>query len=383
MWWDSKNVDGFYVIKISAAFVEIYQSMAHKQETLDDSEAWIAARRYVDLMGKVPTSFQTTIRTLLVDQRATPPVISPASHFLVTRFLRGHTMKALFYYATLTYHGDEIANTPYLSSGQLVRLFTPGELAAMIAVIYAFRRIRQKASPQPWREICDHMTPEVDVGMHMGMAIPAIGGMVGVLTGAMPNLALGLFLLHDQGIFARYLEEVSPHERDAAEELEKELWGCTARHVACAMMQNFGLSVPVAHGLFLGLSPSPPRDDKEEPWGYAFAIAREWITSLREHGSPPERVHKGRYYPLQTAMHRLLYRVNRMRERGCEYRWLERTKDDISVEKTPQLFQEALFEAQNTGVLKDFYKKHLPGEILESLSEDDLSQIASGEEVEE
>ncbi|NLF25341.1 MAG: hypothetical protein GX589_06750 [Deltaproteobacteria bacterium] len=354
--------------------------MTEKKENSDDTQAWQKSRVYVDHVGKVLTSFQTTIRTLLIDERSNPPVVSPASHFLVTRFLRGRTMKALFYYATLTFHGEEVANTPHLSSSQLIRFFSPGELAAMIAAIYAYRRIKGQAPPEQWNEISEQMILEADIGMHTGMAIPAIGGMVGMLAGLMPRLSRGLFLVEDPDLFSEYWRRINLEDLCAAEELELELWGCTSRHIGCSLLQGLGLSVPMAHGLYVGLSSRPPSDDKEERLGYAFAIAREWIKGLHENGAPPERVHMGKYYPLQTALHKLLYRVNRLREHGNGYRWLERSKDDISVEKTPQLFQEALMEGQNPGALKEFYKQHLPQEVLQTLSEEELSNISSNEE---
>ncbi|MDC0358734.1 hypothetical protein OAO01_07960 [Oligoflexia bacterium] len=352
-----------------------------KSEVSADRQRWERARQYLIDLDKIPTSFTTPVRTLLLDGKH-GGVLSPASQFLTTRLLKSPTMKAIFYYLTLALHGEKISNSAYLSSSDLVRLYAPHDVAAIIAIIYLHKKITRKgrlAEDADWANITKVMMIDVELGGHLGEAIPGIGPMKGILAASLRQMMLGIFRIDNNDEFQRYLQHLRLNNTAFDLNLEQEIWGCTHLDLGSNALQMLGFGARKAHAFLTGCSANPPKDPRHDQEAYEFNIAVEWIETLKATGAAPDRVHLGQYYPAEKQMHKLLYEVNEIQEKGSEFAWLTRSKDDINPQATPQLYQEFLMELQGTEVLEEFYKDNLPSEVLQDLSEEDLRELAEAE----
>jgi hypothetical protein len=344
----------------------------------EKQEPWDLARRYLSDLCEIPTSFTTPVRTLLIDQKA-GPALSPASQFLVTRLLKSPTLKAIFYYITLTFHGHKVSNSAYLSSADLMRLYTPSEVAALITVIYLYRRITKIAdlgADEDWQAITKALVENVEIGGHMGYAIPKVGATKGILTGGLREVMLGVLKLHKPAEFKEYYEYLLASKIPFDLNYEMRQWGCTHLDLAGNALQLIGFGIPTAHTFIMGLGASPPKDERSDAESYEFKITHEWIHALKEKTAPPDRSHPGQYYPTEMAMHKLLYEVAQINQQGSKHNWLTRTKDEINPHDTPQLYQEFLMELQGSKALEDFYHENLPLEVLDMLSEEDIQELA-------
>ena len=59
---------------------------------------------------------------------------------------------------------------------------------------------------------------------------------------------------------------------------------------------------------------------------------------MQNTGVAPDLRHRGEYYPLKEVLDRLVSQVEKVRSNGSLFRWLDKNKEDVSPEKTPQLF---------------------------------------------
>lgn len=345
-------------------------------------ELWNKARAFLNPIGRVPPSFTTPIRALLLDGK-NGVAISPATQFLVVRLLKSPTAKAMFYYAALTFHGERLSNSAYLSSADLIRSFEPGEIAVIIAMLFLYRRAQKLGNlggDEEWNLITKLATEKFEVGGHMGHAIPRIGSTKGMLVGGLRYITWAFLKMSDSFGFTRYLSHLEQKKRPYDLDYELDTWGCTHAHLLGNAMQLLGFGVQLSHAVQLGLGIQPPKDEKADEVSFEFALADEWIEVLYETGAEPQRNHLGQYYPREKDNHKMLYEITRLKEQGSKYNWLRRTQNDINPKDTPQLFQEFLMELQQSEAIQDFYKSHLPPEILDTLSEEELKELSAVED---
>lgn len=347
--------------------------------TEEQPTEWQQARELLAWMGRIPPSFTTPIRTLVIDQQ-NGGALAPATQFLVTRLLRSPSLKAILYYASLSLHGERIANTPYLSSIDILRLYAPGELAALFSFVFLYRKLRASdeylldEQTLLWESRCLN---RLEAGYEVGRAIPKIGAARGMLAGAWRELMLGMFRRKDPSGFSEYLSYLSDQRKPFDPQFEVDRWGCTHVDVGSNALQLLGLGVGETHGFMQGFSGPQIADEKSHLEAYQYQIAAVWIDALLETGEMPERVHQGEYYPRQKDSYKLLYRINELRENGCKYSWLSCSKEDINPQSTPQLYQEYLLELQEAAQVEEFFQNNLPQDVLASLSEEDLKELAS------
>ena len=349
-------------------------------------ESWNTARELLKRLGRITPAFAITIRSLMADGNLSSPAIRAGSHFLLLRLLKSPSMKAILYYASLTFHNEKISNAVYLSSSDLIRLYGPHEIAGLVGLTYLFRRLRTEADLSErleWPYFYSSLLPRLDLGFHVGVAIPQIGAGKAVLAAALPRLAQGAFFMKNAQKCPDYRRHLEASGRlvDGAYELEH--FGCTALDVAACMAQAMGFGARWTHGLRVAQSDNPPSSEEADRDGFDFFMTEKWIQALLKTGAEPAEKLPGRYYPLQRDSYKLMYECNLVRESGSKHTWLSRGKADISAKATPQLYQEWLSELQQPEQVKEFIKTSLPEDIVGALSPEDLSALATGENPEE
>ena len=348
----------------------------------DYPEAWLEAKEIVTGLGsRFPVSFTTPIRTLMHDQTK-GSTLSPAAQFLTTRLLRSPTFKAMFYYLSLSLFGDKLANSAYLSSSDLVRLYQPQDCASIIGVIYLTRRLQKKRADtlSRWQPALERITVHTEVGGHLGLAIPTIGISRGILTGAMRDLGILSLGRHNREAYASYCEHLNATNKLYDFEYELEHWGCRHIDVAGNVLQQMGFGIKHALSLITGLGNKPPGRPDHDPNAFEFHLSELWINSLVQTQKEPDFTHLGVYYPTEKDKYRLLYEINQLHESGSKHRWLLRSKEDINPQCTPQLYQEFLQELEQSSAIQNFYEENLPADVLKDLSEQDLKALSESDQ---
>lgn len=340
-------------------------------------ESWDIARNYSGLLGVVPSSFSSVIRALMNDETKNNAQLAAGSRFLIERLAKSRSVKACLYFGGLTFQTMRVEEEPYLSERQLVNLYRPAELAGIIGVAYLFKRARKLCDPGQFSSITNLFQMTLDMGMHIGYAIPAISPLVGFLAGGMPFLGLSPFLFYDRKGFVEYARHLRTKQVFFDYEYELQRWSCTSIQIASVMMQALGLGVPMAHAFSTGLTVQSKQLLESNEDAYKFHIAAIWINALSDKNAAPEMVHKAAYYPTQGALNRLLEATKVVQESGSVHCWMIRGAHDVSPESTPQLFKEGAVTEVEQGPPPA--GSPVSGEELAKL-EDDIEDVLGDED---
>jgi hypothetical protein len=90
-------------------------SSSESSLTSDTEQQNAIARRYVRLIGTLPSTFSVSIKELMEDQKNGLTELSTRSEFQVTRVMRGPTTLAVLYWCSKTFRSSKINSSQRLS----------------------------------------------------------------------------------------------------------------------------------------------------------------------------------------------------------------------------------------------------------------------------
>ena len=306
-------------------------------EETDPQEAWARAGRIAALYGSVPTQLTSVIRLLLADVRDGRKDWSPTSLSAATRLFRGPSLCTALYFSCQTYRKEQLAAFDRVSSSDLVKLYSPLDLVAIIAVIFMFRRARKVCPKDEFSALSDDMILRSEMGFHVGEAIPGIGAALGMLRGGIRFFAFAALATQNVKLYKNYRRHLRTDdlEFDAAFEIQE--WGCTSAEISAVLLQVVGLGVPMPSSIDRSLSRPIGQLEESSPDLYSASLAALWIDCLLKTGEEPKITHRGEFYPFQDAKLKLFETANALRARGSAGSWLTRGKDDMSTITAPAL----------------------------------------------
>jgi len=309
---------------------------------LNTPESWEKAGKLLAGLGAIPASFQSTIRMLRSEHAATggdSAKLSPGCAFNVRRLVKSPSLMGALYYAAKTYYPAKLEGREYVSDRDLVKVFSPIELASIFGVLYAYRKVRRSCETSEWEFITKMLHDQIDVAGYIGCAMPSIGLSSGILLGAARPIALALISKKDEKGFREYRRVIKnkPVLFDAMEEQSR--WGYTSIQLGSLVLQRTGLGIDFSTSMSLGVTTADIYDPGLTKDTRPMKTADVWLTSLLMTGKVPDIRHRGEFYPLEDRLAELLSRVDNIRTCGSPFQWLEMGKEDVSPELTPQLFK--------------------------------------------
>ncbi len=311
------------------------------RDLLNSPESWEVARLLASQMGNFPSSFTSVIRALRSNEEQNKPSktkeLSRATQYMVSRLLKSDSMKAPVYFAALTYYPEQIATLQHVTYKELLPLFSPGEYAAIISLVYLTRVAKKLCPHDEWEHIAKNLYEFTDLGGHVGIAIPAVGMADGILLGALRTISFPLMQKRNPKAFKEYRRTLKQESKYFDLEKEHAQWGCTHLQIASIVLQTIGLGVQTADALARGLTASA-LSELEDKAAIKFKVAELWCNSLIATGKEPNMGHKAEYYPTKAALDQLIDKSEPISSSGSPWQWLGRGKDDVSPETTPQLF---------------------------------------------
>jgi len=301
------------------------------------TESWDFARRFASLFGGVPSSFSSTIRGALIDWERTK-ALSHGNRFQMLRLLNTGSVKAPLYFAAQTFVEDKIQDKDYIASEDFLSIFSIPDLCALIGMIYLYRRAKRIMVEDEWPFVGGPTALATELAGHIGFAIPPIGCSVGIVGIGLWNLAYAAYAAHDKKGFIEHRRALKTKKCTRDEDMEMERWGCCAYQIATVLAQTLGLGIQFSEAMTKGLSPGTRTSMTFEKEAYRFTIAQIWIEALQTTGKIPNIAHKAEFYPSKGAVTLLEEKIASLTSAGSPYAWLDRGKDDISPDLTPQLF---------------------------------------------
>lgn len=335
------------------------------------AESWDRANKYAKLIGEIPSSFSTTIRTIRNNNAPSAGTqFDKASKFMALRLIKSPTLKAPVYFAACTIYPEKLTPGTVLRDTQLLELFHPHELASILGMVYVYRRAKRVCSGALWENLVKELNSQADIGIRLGRCIPKIGPSVGVVLGTIRNLSLALFLSRDEKGFRAYRREVNAKEKFFDLGLEMKTWGCDDVQLSSKILQALGFGLPFAAGFSFGLTASSQAELESDPEYYRWHCASLWIEALRHTGQAPQITHKGQYYPLKADLDRLCEEAQAINVNGSKFTWLEKEKDALPPAMAGKRGAAADGKAA-TGEETEVIESDLPKEVIEELSGDE------------
>lgn len=309
--------------------------MSQDQETPLDiytAESWEYSRNYASLLGEIPNSFGSTVRSLVSDHEKNAGALSAGTRFLAARLIRSQSLKASFYYAAQTFKPDVIAQKDSISDKDLVDIFTPYEIACLLGTIYLYKKAKKLCDPGEFAFIAPALIKEIDIAGAVGAAISGIGLGNGLLSCGMRYIACMTFLKHNTKHFQEFRRLLKNQKTIFSLKHESEYFGCTVPQIASIFLQTLGFGIEFANRYAMDFS-NPELLTKTVPTSSPFKVTQLWIRSLTDKAAVPDVIHDTKYYPKNAEATNRLIEIAKAEPTG----WLDKNSDDINPEKTPKL----------------------------------------------
>ncbi len=327
-------------------------------------ESWERAGKYAKLIGDIPASFSTTIRTIKNNNSPAPGTqFDNASKFMALRLLKSPSLKAPIYYAACTLYPDKLTPGTFMRDAALLELFNPHELASILGMIYVFKRVKKVSEGQLWDGLVKELQAQSDIGIRLGKCIPKIGSSVGVVLGSIRNLSLALLLSRDEKGFRAYRREVTAKEKFWDLALEMKTWGCDHVQISSKLLQGLGFGLSFATGFSFGLTSTSQAGLEADPEYYRWYVAAIWVEALRKTAEAPQITHKGAYYPMKADLDKMCADIKQINQGGSKFCWLEKDKDALPAD--PGRNKTKAAGAEETEVIE----ADVPKEIIEELAD--------------
>lgn len=291
------------------------------------AESWEYARGYAGIMGTVPASFTTIIRGLMTDHESGMGQIEGPNRYQVIRLIKSPSLFSTLYFACKALTPNVIRRSGYTSEAEIVDSFSPFELAYLIGFSLLFRRAQGLCDDQEFSYIEDDIIRNLNVGVLMGRAIPAIGGGCGMIEGTAPFLALCTFLRHDAKGFKEYRRSTLKPGSSWDPSAELKRWGCNSLQIASVIVQTLGFGINQAQALIASREPISLPDEARLVKDYRMAGL--WRNSIITTLTPPTVKIDARYYPSTDALNSALNKHKELIHDRQLAGWLKACKEDL------------------------------------------------------
>jgi hypothetical protein len=303
--------------------------MTHTANTQLSEESWESARGYAGVMGEIPSSFAVVVRALMNDQATGANQPSQASRYGVLRLLRSPSVFApLYFAAALVNDSSGAAPQSSTTESELIKSFTPHELAVLIGTVYYFRRAQSLCPPEEFKYLADCISENATVGLMLGQAIPGLGIGNALTEATMPLFGLSSIIKHDPEGFKEYRRWLKRTGSSWNEDYEMTQWGCTRVQIGSIIVQLLGFGIQRANALLIGLTAATGILE-EEAISKDIRMAELWRTAIFNTGKPPELALPAKYYPKEVTLKRVLAKLSEIRLDATISGWLLKTKEDL------------------------------------------------------
>lgn len=362
----------------------VADSQAGQNSNSDRSspESWKIADNYARLIGDIPSSFSTTVRTLRQNHQdniaKNTKGLSSSGRFMISRLVKSWGMKIPLYYMGMTLHSEALDAKPVLTDKDLLSVFSCDELSSVIGVVYLYKRAQKVLDGvEDWKFLAEELQKQMEIGAHVGLAITKVGAGDGLMLGAIRYIALSMILKHDPKGFKIYRRQLKAQGKAFDLDYEMTTWRCTHLQIASRLLQYLGYGIAAATGLSMGLDPVLSKGLELDEASYRWQVAGLWIESMRKTGKVPDITHKGAFYPLKNNLDRLLANSKKVNESVSAFNWIEKAKEDLDEKAKRHLgLLAAKVAAKNDVEDKDVT------EILDTeLSDEELAAMSEEEDV--
>jgi hypothetical protein len=302
---------------------------------------WDYAKAYAGLLGNPHRLFTNNIRYLREQAEKTGNVFLPSTasrQYPLSTIIHSPSFKSVIYYAALALQKDKLKALPALTPATLLTVFTPEELAAVIAITYLYRRAKKNIDPRVWEGVAGEVHVQMEAGYQIGAHIPAIGQSRGLLIGSVRYIAMSLFAKKDARGYKLYKRHLNEKELlfDIADETKR--WQCNHLQICSTLIQSIGFGLGAASGIVANSYPTEGQSPEIIAKAQSWYATRRWIESILEQERAPAELQGIEEFSIAPDTLALMQeRIEGIYKMGSSFDWVDKTKDDL-----PKDLEEAL-----------------------------------------
>jgi hypothetical protein len=307
-------------------------------------------------LGEVCTALPAIIRNLFADKRSSHGQLSAVTKYQVGRVCCSPNFKSVLYHFTCAVAPEHLKDRSSVTVGELIDLYPPSDLSALIGTFSLARLIRKRVPSELYERISPHLAREAHIGALTSVAVPNLGLSRGILCGTLPHISHALMSAQQPATYTSWRESLTNLSMQERTRREHEVWGCSAAQVASMLLVKLGFPAQTAYSLALASEHSSGIGTDQDTETHLTRIALLWFECLLTGQEAPHKVPSGNFFPCKDIRVSIDKKIEELT--SSNQSWIEKTSDDISAEKTPQLFNNSSTEQDELevpGQLKEIF----------------------------
>jgi|GEM_PF-2162123 len=297
---------------------------------------WSQAIEFAQLIAPISATLPALMRSLLTDDRENQGQLSAVTKYTVGRICCASSFKAMLYYCTEVVEPEFLRKNKSIAVGELIDLYTPADLSAIIAAFSLGKIIRKRVPPELFERVRPYLAREAHVGLMAGLAVPHLGLAPGVLLGTLPHIGHALMSASDPSLYKQWRRSLTGTSFDERTKREQELWGCSSAQVGAMILIRLGFPTQSAQALAFASESTAPVKSIRDLETRNVRISLLWLECLLNGQETPKDVLPGDCFPFEGIRAGIDASIKQLT--SPDQSWLERSGEDISPERTPQLF---------------------------------------------
>ncbi len=253
------------------------------------------------------------------------------SKYFVVRLLKSPSLLAPFYFAAEIFDPAILEKNGPTGAEQLIKGFTPFEIASLLGLVYLVRRGQGLCDPEELKNIFDPMIPNTNIAFAIGRSIPAIGVGTALLEATIIPIALAAFAKHDAKGFKEYRRDVQKQFGGQwNSDLEVARWGCNHLQIGSVLLQSLGFGITRANAFVNAVSSKSELGTLEEiNLCRDFRMAKLWREAIATTYSAPTIPLPPKYYPTKASQDAAVATIKAVHEDPDASSWLLKGKEAL------------------------------------------------------
>ncbi|RIL09673.1 MAG: hypothetical protein DCC75_06005 [Proteobacteria bacterium] len=352
------------------------KEMADKQATLIPEHSPELIRKFSGPFGTGPATFSTTIRFLMNDYEAGSSELSKQSDTQLKRLLNSSTMLATIYSAIKYFHPERLAGKSNLQRIELAKLLDPLTLAAVLSILYLYRRAKHISASDEWQYVSEGIRTDVFLGAAIGASLPEIGCGIGIISGAGFTLAWAPFSAFDKKSFKEYRRALKSKSLDYNPAFELQKWGCTCLEVCGSLLVGMGMGSRVPQALVLcGVAKPDLKDEKVKALITRIRAVRLWIQSIKSKGKSAQYRKDDPFCRDEETFKKIVAQSVAILDNPGNFDFLEKTKGDASPHSMPEIDFGQEEEPGRAETEQGLSYEDLPEHVREVIGEEEFREL--------
>lgn len=308
---------------------------------LSFEESWVVAEKGFHVaVGAVLPLYTATIRAI----RNAPSILQCSEEARIKKFCIeaammpvrvSPTMKTAYYWAAEEIYPEQLEAAAPIDLSKLLHLFSPGDLAAILALTYVYRSVKKRCDENEFMMLMPRLSMFLELGDLIGGHLPLVGSGCGMLAGGMRVLGLAAQAVRNPANMKKLRKRLEREGKIFSAEAEMELFGCTHMQIVSSMVSalGFGVAPRLAFGVqiprFGGNFDAAVEECNDEILAWRLVI--RCVESLFSSGTLPKDLSEREVGLFSTKKLKELERnATGIVSRGDGFRWVRRPSDELN-----------------------------------------------------